>query len=219
MLINEMMPVRVMNQAPQQSGAWFQERLGCLTASRMREAMSFKRDGTETQERYKLKIEIVAERMTSILVPHFLTDAMQWGLDHEEEAKLALQQVLDIDLQPCGFFPHPTIENLGATPDALIRTDAVLEVKAPTTKTHISWLLANEVPTEYKPQLLLQLICTGRRVAHFLSYDPRVQKRPMLYKLFAPTQQERDKVEQAAIQFLNEVEELFERVSTSRSGG
>ncbi len=52
----------------QNNGAWFNERTGKLTASRMAAAMSFlkaKKDepARESSERRKLKIEILAERL------------------------------------------------------------------------------------------------------------------------------------------------------------
>ncbi len=219
MLIAEMMPASALPIAQPVDAAWLQSRIGKLTASRMAIAMSFLKTGKESAERAKLKMQIVAERLTDIIVPHYVTEAMAWGIATEAEAKEAAAKLIGIKIKPCGFFDHAEIDNFGATPDGLLDDDGVLEIKCPTTTTHLSWLLANQVPPEYKPQMLAQLLCTGRRYAQFMSYDPRVAHRPILYKRFAPTQAERDKVEQAAIQFLNEVEELFERVSTSRSVG
>src|SRR5512139_3736790 len=67
---------------------WVRERIGFLTASNMGKAMSFLKDGkTESAERKRLKIEILAERLTDSAVDHFVSDAMQWGLDMEPEAK------------------------------------------------------------------------------------------------------------------------------------
>lgn len=219
MNVSEMLPASALPIAPPVDAAWLQQRIGKLTASRMAIAMSFLKNGKESAERAKLKMQIVAERLTDIIVPHYVTEAMAWGIATEAEAKEAATKLISITIKPCGFFDHPEIDNLGATPDGLLDDDGVLEIKCPMSTTHLNWLLANQVPPEYKPQMVCQLLCTGRRYAQFMSYDSRVPRRPILYKRFAPTRAERDKVEQAAIQFLNEVEELFERVSTSRSGG
>ncbi len=202
--------------APPVDAAWLQQRIGKLTASRMAAAMSFLKNGKESAERRKLKMEIVAERLTDIIVPHYVTEAMAWGIANEAEAKEAARQIIGVEIKPCGFFDHPEIDNFGATPDGLIDDDGCFEVKCPTTVTHLEWLLANKVPEEYKAQMVCQLIVTGRRYCQFLSYDPRVQRRPLLYKRFSPTKAERAQVEEAARVFLAEVDELFFRVASSK---
>ncbi len=70
----------------QNTGAWFNDRTGKLTASRMAAAMSYlkaKKDESpkEASERRKLKIEILAERLTGNIVPKYVTQEMQWGID------------------------------------------------------------------------------------------------------------------------------------------
>lgn len=200
----------------QQTPEWYQSRIGKLTASNMAAAISYLKNGKESTERAKLKMLIVAERLTDIIAPHYVTEAMAWGIATEAEAKEAAAKLIGLDIKPCGFYDHPEIDNFGATPDGLLDDDGLIEIKCPTTTTHLSWLLENKVPEQHKPQMSAQLLCTGRRYCQFMSYDPRVPKRPILYKRFAPSQQERDEVERAAVTFLAEVEALFERVSTTR---
>lgn len=220
MLIDAMLPaVRLTAAIPQPlslqaTPEWFQQRIGKLTASNMASAMSFLKNGKESADRQKLKMQIVAERLTDIIVSHYVTEAMEWGIETEAEAKEAASKLIGIEIKPCSFYDHAEIDNFGATPDGLIDDDGLIEIKCPTTTTHLSWLLENKVPEQHKAQMTAQLLCTGRRYCQFMSYDPRVPKRPILYKRFAPSQAERDKVEQAAVLFLNEVDELFERVST-----
>lgn len=182
----------------------------------MAAAMSYLKNGKESAERAKLKMLIVAERLTDIIAPHYVTEAMAWGIATEAEAREAAAKLIGLDIKPCGFFDHPEIDNFGATPDGLIDDDGCFEVKCPTTVTHLSWLLENKVPEQHKAQMAAQLLCTGRRYCKFMSYDPRVPKRPILYKHYAPSQAERDAVERAAVLFLAEAEALFERVSTTR---
>ena len=200
--------------SPQQTPEWYQSRIGKLTASNMATAMSYLKNGKESAERAKLKMQVVAERLTDIIVPHYVTEAMAWGIATEAEAKEAAAKLIGLEIKPCGFFDHPEIDNFGATPDGLIDDDGLIEIKCPTTTTHLAWLLENKIPEQHKPQMAAQLLCTGRRYCKFMSYDPRVAKRPILYKHYAPTEAERDAVKRAAMLFLDEVDELFERVST-----
>ena len=217
MHISQMLPSFVpVVASPQATPEWFQQRIGKLTASNMAAAMSYLKNGKESTERAKLKMHLVAERLTDIIAPHYVTEAMAWGIATETEAKECAAKLIGLDIKQCGFFDHPEIDNFGATPDGLLDDDGLIEIKCPTTVTHLSWLLENKVPEQHKAQMAAQLLCTGRRYCKFMSYDPRVPKRPILYKHYAPSQAELGEVRRAAVLFLAEVEELFERVSTAR---
>ena len=198
----------------QGNGDWFNQRIGKLTASRMADAMSFTQKGKDTSERIKLKMEIVTERMTDIIVPKYVNAAMQWGIDHEPLAKEKFESETGILIQDVGFVPHPTIENFGASPDGFTSDGNLIETKCPSSMTHLKYLLDKDnIPEEYKPQMCVQALCTGRKKIWFVSYDPRFPpKQQMFVKLYEPTQEELDAVEAAAIKFLAEVDELFDNV-------
>jgi len=198
----------------QGNGDWFNQRIGKLTASRMADAMSFTQKGKDTSERIKLKMEIVTERMTDIIVPKYVNAAMQWGIDHEPLAKEKFESETGILIQDVGFVPHPIIENFGASPDGFTSDGNLIETKCPSSMTHLKYLLDKDnIPEEYKPQMCVQALCTGRKKIWFVSYDPRFPpKQQMFVKLYEPTQEELDAVEAAAIKFLAEVDELFDNV-------
>ncbi len=190
-------------------------RLGKLTGSRMRDAMDFRKDGKPSQAREKLIMEIVAERMTNVLVPHYVTPAMQWGIDNEPLAKLAYMEKTGNKLHPCGFIDHPEIEFFGATPDGLVDA-GLIEIKCPTTTTFLGWIKAGIVPPEHTPQMRAQMLCTGAKWVDFCAFDQRMPEGKRLFiRRYTPTVEELAKVEAAAIQFLAEVEQLFEDVTTA----
>ena len=188
-------------------------RLGKLTASRMADAMDFRRDGKEGADRARYKMELVAERMTDIIVPHYVTPAMQWGIDNEAAAKLAYCKQSGSTIIPASFVDHPEISYFGATPDGYLAHMGLIEFKCPTTVKYIDWLRAGTVPDEHKPQMLAQMLCTGRRWCEFVAYDPRMPEGKRLFiRSYEPAQEELDKVQEAAILFLKEVDSLFEQV-------
>lgn len=196
---------------PDQLADFLSARCGKLTASRMADAMARLKNGGEAEDRKKLKIELVAERMTGDSVPHYVNDAMRWGLATEDEAKAAFEAETGLLLTPCGTIDHPEIEWFAATPDALIGRDAVAEFKCPATTTHVGWVLAGVVPEQHKPQILAQLACTGRTRAIFCSYDPRVKRGPQLFiREWTPDQAEIAAIEAAAREFLAEVDAMFD---------
>lgn len=204
--------------APQGGGAWLNQRVGKLTASRMAAAMDFTKAGKPGATRVALMKELLAERITGDAVPHFVNDAMRHGIEFEPVAKEEFQVETGDLLTPCGFIEHPSIEYFGASPDSLLGADAVVEFKCPTTTTHIGWILDGKVPDQHKPQILAQLACTRRQRAVFVSFDPRIPgARRMFVREWQPNAEEIAAVEQAAIEFLRELDALFEQITTAEA--
>jgi hypothetical protein len=199
--------------------AWLDARAGKLTASRMKDAMSFLKNGEPSIKRSDYMRELLAERLTGYTTRHFVTAAMQWGLDTEAEAKLMYAKISGNKLLPGEFIEHPTIENFGCTPDAPFSNDhdGLTEIKCPTTGTFIEWKLAGVTPDEHKLQMLAQLACTKRKYVDFFAYDPRIKEESKRYFLrrFEPTQTEIMIVEEHAIRFLDELEKLWEAFVTA----
>ena len=193
---------------------WLSARAGKLTASRAQDAFAKLKRGGWAKARYDYQRELLAERMTGENIRHYVTDAMRWGIEQEEEVKAMYEVETGSLVRPTGFFDHPWIENCGATPDGLLGTDGLIEIKAPTTNTFVEWRLGGVIPDERRPQLLLQLACTGRKWVEFVAGDPRV-KNPahrLFICRFVPAEGEIEAVEVAAVEFLQEVDALWERL-------
>lgn len=197
----------------QGNGAWFNARTGKLTASRMKNAMKYLKGGADSADRKDLKVEILCERLTGDIVDKFVNTAMQWGIDKEPEAKEQYELKTGRLIKDVGFVDHPKIEFCGASPDGLV-DEGLIEIKCPTTATHLNWILAGVVPDDHKPQMCLQALCTGRSWVDFVSYDPRMPEANRLFvRRYTPTAEELAKVEAEAVKFLSEVEEMFEQLT------
>lgn len=209
----------------QGTGAWFNDRTGKLTGSRMYSAMSFlkaKKDEEpkESSERRKLKVEILCERLTGNIVSKYVTIDMQWGSDQEPMAKEAVSQVTNWTIKDLGFIEHPTIENCGCSPDGYIEEEnALIEIKCPTSSTMVSWLMAaaedpDWLPPDHIPQMLLQSSCFGGIPVWFVAYDPRLpEKQKLLIRKFVPTPDQLEEVENHARKFLAEVDYMFDKLT------
>lgn len=201
-------------QGEQGSAQWLKERLGCLSASRMADALAMTKKGEPLEARKKYQYELIAERMTDRLIDKYVNDAMKHGIATEPYAKAAYEELTGHTVINCGFALHDTIEYCGASPDGLIGVDGLLEIKCPTTITHIEWKLAGVVPEKHKPQMLLQLAVTGRKWCDFMSYDPRLpDPASTLIRRFEPTPEEIAATEESARQFLVEVATLMEQIT------
>jgi hypothetical protein len=202
--------------------SWLLARIGKLTASRMADAMAMVKDGPKGKDgtqkmkagaaRATLLRELLAERLVGHAKDHYVTPAMQWGLDYEAEAVQAYEAHTANLCAPGGFVDHPQIDNFGATPDRLIGRDGMLEVKCPTTATYVQWRLDGVVPEEHRPQMAAQILCLGRKWVDFVAYDPRLPPEYRLFvRRFEPTDQYLIEVEQAAIAFLNDLDLMFDQ--------
>lgn len=157
----------------QGSEAWKQIRLGKVTASRVADVVAKTKTGWGAS-RANYMAELVAERLTGERVEGFMNAAMQWGVDHEADARIAYEFRRDAAVTEVGFVAHPTINMSGASPDGLVGDDGMVEIKCPNTATHIDTLLGEPVADKYVKQMQWQMACTGRKWADFVSFDPRL---------------------------------------------
>jgi len=156
----------------QRSDEWFAARLGKVTASRVADVIAKTKTGpSASRENYAT--QLVLERLTNKQADSYTNAAMQWGTETEPMARQAYELKRGLFVNETGFVDHPTIEMSGASPDGLVGTDGLIEVKCPNSATHMETMLTQKVPPKYIPQMMWQMACTGRNWCDFVSYDPR----------------------------------------------
>ena len=124
---------------------------------------------------------MVTERLTNKAPEPFTNEAIQWGIDQEPLAREAYSKATGNAVKEVGFVDHPSIPFSGASPDGLVGEDGLIEIKCPTTATHIETLLSEEIPEKYKLQMLWQMACTGRKWCDYVSFDPRLPEDMQLF--------------------------------------
>ena len=157
----------------QGSDEWLMARCGSLGASRIADVMARTKSGYGAS-RENLMAELLVERLSGRPSDGFTNAAMQWGTEQEPHARAAYEFITLNDVEQVGLVPHPTIDRTHASPDGLVGVDGLVEIKCPTTKTHIEFLESGTIPDKYVKQMHWQMICTGRDWCDFVSYDPRV---------------------------------------------
>ncbi|WP_298704558.1 lambda exonuclease family protein [uncultured Variovorax sp.] len=191
----------------QGSSAWLEARTGKVTASRIADVLALKKDGKPTAERERYLMELVGERLTGLATSHYLTGPMLEGQEREPQAADAYAFLFGVDLDQVGFVEHPRIPMSGASPDRLVGADGLLEIKAPTLRTHLDTLLTGQIPEQYLPQIRWQLACTGRRWCDFASWHPGVPAHLRLWvKRLHRDDAQIAKDEAAVVAFLAEVD-------------
>lgn len=164
----------------QGSQEWLQARCGKVTASRVADVIARTKGGWGAS-RSNYAAEIIAERLTGVPAESYTNAAMQWGLDHEQDAADAYAFYIGAELEAASFVGHPTIHESGASPDRLVGTKGLVEIKCQNTATHIETLLGQSIPSKYVTQMQWQMACTGRKWCDFVSFDPRM---PETLRLF-----------------------------------
>lgn len=157
----------------QGTDAWKLQRLGFVTASRVADVLAKVKSG-EAKTREKYRYELITQRLTGKIVEGYTNDAMAWGTEHEPYARMQYEARTGDFVQVTGFHKHPTIDWVGASPDGFVGDDGLIEIKCPNTETHLRTLEADKPPTQYIPQMQMQMWVTNRDWCDFVSYDPRL---------------------------------------------
>lgn len=195
----------------QGSPEWLASRVGVVTGSRFSDVMTLIRSG-EAAARYNYKAEIIAERLTGLPTPSFMNAAMQWGTDHEDEARAVYEAINDVKVEQTGLLKHKTL-NAGSSPDGLVGGDGCIEIKAPNTATHLMTLLSGVAPKKYMAQMQGLMWITGRKWCDFISYDPRLNDTNAIFIVRVP--RDDDYIVELETQvkiFIEEVDQLVERL-------
>lgn len=195
---------------PAGTDEWWAARLGKVTASRIADATARIKNGWGAS-RANYMAELIAERLTGTQAENYTNAAMQWGIDHEAEARTAYEFYTDLTVDPSGFIVHPKIPSAGASPDGEVGTDGLVEIKCPNTATHIDTLLGLSLPEKYVKQMQWQMACTGAAWCDFVSYDPRMPENMRLFVRRCPRNASMiGSLEMDVLEFLAEMETRIE---------
>jgi len=196
----------------QRTSDWFSIRLGKVTASRISDVMAKTKTGYSAS-RKNYMTQLLLERLTGQKEESYTNAAMQHGIDTEPEAREAYESQTFNIVTECGFFDSEEIKMSGASPDGLIATDGLIEIKCPNTATHLETLLDKNIDKKYILQMQWQMFCTGRKWTDFVSYDNRL---PVNLRLFIKRINREEKmikeIKSEVILFLSELDSLESKV-------
>ncbi len=164
----------------QHSPEWFAARLGKATASKIADVMAKTRTGVSAS-RANYAAQLITERLTGQRTEGFTNAAMWHGTETEPQARAAYAWETGNAVTECGFIDHPKIRMSGASPDGLVGSDGLVEIKCPSSATHIATLRGEAIDGKYIKQMQWQLACTGRLWCDFASFDPRLPEPMQLH--------------------------------------
>lgn len=167
----------------QRSDDWFTARLGKVTASKVKDVMAKGRAGAPSATRKNYMMRLLCERLTGRRDEGFTSVAMQRGTDLEPVARSAYEVGAGVMTVETGLILHPSIEGFGASPDGLVGSSGMLEIKCPNTAQHIAVIQSGAHDPQYEWQMLAQMACAGKDWVDFVSFDDRLPE-PLQYACF-----------------------------------
>lgn len=192
---------------------WKAVRCGLVTASRCADVLAWLKKGGEKSERRNYRSQVVVEILTGVPTEQRITREMQWGIEQEPFARAAYELDRDVMVEIAGFVLHPDVARFGASPDGLVGSEGLVQIKCPNTSTHLAWMMAGVIPLEHAPQMLAEMACTGRLWNDFVSYDPRL---PEHLQLFIRRMDRNEtfiaQLETEVVRFNAEIEEMLEQL-------
>ncbi len=201
----------------QRTEEWIQARCGSLGASQLNEALATTKTGWGAS-RENLKNRIIAERLTGIVEPSFVSKPMLRGIEMEDAARKAYEAHTGVFVDEMGIAYHPVLKHTHASPDGLVGDDGLIEIKCPNSQQHIQYWCDQKIPSKYQAQMLAQLACTQRRWCDFVSFDNRMPEDMMLLVIrFEPAKEEIEKIESEVKRFLSEVDLQLDIINKRRN--
>jgi putative phage-type endonuclease len=160
----------------QGSDAWQELRRIYITGTTLGQIM-----GTPAA-RKKAYYEIIAELLT---VPEEdkpeWENAMQRGTRLEPQARAAYEFHTGKRVSQTGFVTHDSLPLVAQSPDGdVLHADGTMtgvEIKCMGGENHMKCIIENEIPKEYKPQILQYFIADPNRVdVDFVAYNPEIPR-------------------------------------------
>lgn len=162
------MTVEIFDDVEQGSEAWIRARMGLPTASRFNDVIAKKgpRGGIpKGRETYLWKL--AGEILTGEPMDGYTNAHMDRGHEREAEARDLYAFLKDVEPKQVGFIRN---NNCGCSPDGLIGSDGLLEIKDALAHIQIERLLKGSLPPEHVAQCQGALMVSQRHYLDFMSH-------------------------------------------------
>lgn len=203
-------PIEILTHedCPQGSELWHAVRAGRPTASEFHTILAKGRSGAESKTRKTYMYKLAAERLTGQVVQTWAGNAhTERGHEQEPDARNLYAFLKDVEPVQVGFVKRGPV---GCSPDSLLDSDGLLEIKTRLPHLQIELLENGELPPEHKAQCQGQLWVTDRQWLDYMSYAEKLP--PFIIRV------ERDpayivELARATQTFVAELDALTERLS------
>lgn len=168
----------------QGSDKWKKERLGVITASEFEKIITPSGKKSKSADEYMGKL--IAEHITGEQQDTYCSSDMDRGAMLEPKARLFFEAIKGKEVHEVGMVFKDSDKNIACSPDGLLLLTSYdeddngfdffcegLEIKCPKLSNHISYVISDQMPNKYIPQVQGSIWVTGADSWWFMSYHPK----------------------------------------------
>src|SRR3989339_1364435 len=146
----------------QGSAEWLRAKCGKVGCSRLGSVLAMGQNGKPLLARKDYLFELLCERLSGQAADHFKSTAMEWGTEYEPLARTEYEARQALLVDEDGGMESDAVAGLWCSPDGLVGADGGLEIKCPTTATHLDTLLNGTIKQDYIYQMAGGCFVYGR---------------------------------------------------------
>jgi hypothetical protein len=150
---------------------WFAARAGIPTASEFATVMAKGKGGGESKTRRTYMLKLAGEILTGEPMDSFSNHHMERGKEYEPDARRLYAFMQDCEPETVGFIRNG---DKGCSPDCLVGSSGMAEIKSKLPHLQVDCLLNNRVPPDHVAQVQGQLWVAEREWIDFVSYWPKL---------------------------------------------
>ncbi len=190
----------------QGSDEWHRARMGIPTSSKFKTLLAINKDAKDKKTRTTYMLELAGEILTGEPTESYSNGHMERGKVMEEEARNYYAFMESVEPERVGFIRSG---NKGCSPDSLIGTSGMLEIKTALPHILADLILKDAFPSEHKAQTQGNLWVAQREWIDLTVYWPKM---PRFVKRAYRDETYIKELDSAVNQFNDELHETVERL-------
>ena len=189
---------------------WLEARKGKITGTRLKDVLK--------TDNLPAIYEMIAELGSDEIEETFVNKAMQRGKDCEPIAREMYEVITGNVIEEVGFCVSFDNDYLALSPDGFTpdRLGAI-EIKSPSTSTHVKYIIGDRVPSEYLPQVLTYFLVNEKlEYLDFVSFDDRYKPKPIWIKRVTRVelQEQLDETKAKVDKFVAKFEKYYAKINS-----
>lgn len=207
--------IKYHEEITQGSDEWLALRCGLLTASEMKLCVTPTLKVADNEKTRAHAYELLAQRITKYVEPHYVSDDMLRGQEDEVRARIAYAEKYG-EVKEMGFITNDKFGfTIGFSPDGLVGDDGLIECKSRRQKFQIETIIDGKMPDDYLLQVQTGLMVSERKWCDFITYSGGL---PMAtYRVMADLQVQ-EAIIRGATAFENKLKEMYDLYHLRLSG-
>ena len=194
----------------QRDERWFELRRGRATASMFSAVCAKGRGGGESKTRQTYMCKLAGERISGEPMENYVNAHIERGREMEAGARAAYSFLRDAEPEQVGFVTNAAA---GASPDALLGDDGLLEIKTALPHLMVEYLVNDVFPPSHLPQTQGQLWVSERKWLDLVIFWPTM---PLFVKRIERDEEYIAKLTAEVTKFNAELDELVKKVEAFR---